>query len=414
MKKILYIFLAAALCTLWSCDKDNDGDKTAPKTTVAFTQSGGQIVEVDINTFPVSYTYSLTLDKPSDKVFICDLEVDMGLVEAYNAAHGTNYEPMPEGTYQLPVTTSIIMPGKTQSYDFEVSFVSLYGCQKDKTYLLPVVAKPINGEEFAADQTNVIYIKAPITRVVDYIKGLDMHTYSTDMYRELSIPNSEVVSMGDNTHTFEIMIYPYTWRATTNYIGTWRGKDTGNNNENFSGCEVRVGSVAGASNIGNRQADLTLTAQGKIIPAREWTVISIVCDGTQTGQSANAAYWTYFNGELISSAKPTKRFGPTSSQRFKVGYTLTGFQFGNTTASNYFDGVIGEVRIWKGALTQEQIRANLRTVANPSATAMYAYWKMDDGEGNVIRDHSGNGRDLTFPAASKVKWTAEMNTFPVN
>ena len=41
----------------------------------------------------------------------------------------------------------------------------------------------------------------------------------------------EVVTIEDNTHTFEMLVYPYSWHSGTNYIGTWRGKDTNNNNE---------------------------------------------------------------------------------------------------------------------------------------------------------------------------------------
>ena len=36
---------------------------------------------------------------------------------------------------------------------------------------------------------------------------------------------------------------------------------TNNNNEVFSGCELRVTGATGASNIGNRQCDLTLANQ---------------------------------------------------------------------------------------------------------------------------------------------------------
>lgn len=127
-----------------------------------------------------------------------------------------------------------------------------------------------------------------------------------------------------------------------------------------------------------------------------------------TGQNREIAYRLYYDGELIAEAAPTKRFGPTSSQRFQVGYSLNGFQFGNTSASYYYDGLIGEIRIWKDCLTQEQIKANLRTVENPSAEQMYAYWKLDEGEGLLLKESSGNGRDLTFPDGTEVVWNAEM------
>ena len=58
-------------------------------------------------------------------------------------------------------------------------------------------------------------------------------------------------------------------------------------------------------------------------------------------------------------------------------------------------------------LTQDEIRANLQTVANPSKELMHAYWKIDEGQGSVLKDYSGNGRDLTF-SGSDIVWSAEM------
>ena len=98
----------------------------------------------------------------------------------------------------------------------------------------------------------------------------------------------------------------------------------------------------------------------------------------------------------------------TSSQRFQVGYTLTGFQFGYASSGYYFNGLIGEIRMWKDCLTQEEIRSHLRTVENPSKDEMYAYWKLDEGEGTTLKDSSGNGRDLTFPEGTEVAWGAEL------
>lgn len=78
-----------------------------------------------------------------------------------------------------------------------------------------------------------------------------------------------------------MLVYPYSWHSGTNYIGTWRGKDTNNNNEVFSGCELRVTGATGASNIGNRQCDLTLANQNITLPANQWVRLTITCDGTK-------------------------------------------------------------------------------------------------------------------------------------
>ena len=67
-----------------------------------------------------------------------------------------------------------------------------------------------------------------------------------------------------------------------------------------------------------------------------------------------------------------------------------------------------DVNMSVSVITQEEIRSHLRTVENPSKDEMYAYWKLDEGEGTTLKDSSGNGRDLTVPEGTEVAWGAEL------
>ena len=409
MKNIRTLFTAGALILAAAC---SDDETTVSLPNLSVSESGTPITVTcdEILTGDLSHSFTLTLDQPTATTVMGDIRVDESLVEAYNAQHGTSYEILPSNIYEIPYDNFIVAAGDTESNTLSVRFPgTLYGLKKDTQYLLPIV--PVIDETITGQVgigANVLYLALDVDRELIYTPGLSMRNYSSSMYRTLNLPDNEVVTLEGNTHTFEMRIYCYTWHSDVNYIGTWRGRDTGNNNEAFSGCELRVTGESGASNIGNRQCDLTLANQNKTIPTGSWQTISITCDGNQTGQNSEIAYRYYLNGELIAEAAPTKRWGPNSSQRFKVGYTLTGFQFGHTSNSYYFDGLIGEIRIWKDCLTQEEIKANLRTVENPSSDKMYAYWKINEGAGTVLKDWSGNGRDLNFPDGTEVAWGAEL------
>ena len=398
-----------------SCSDDDNDFIELP--TIEMPQSEAGPVSIDyreiLDAGSYVYDYTIKLDKPAATTLLCDIAVDESMVEAYNAANNTSYKMMPAFVYELQAKNAIVKAGQQESNSLSVKFSSLFGLVEGEEYLLPIVAtidETCVGQ-FVTDTRSVSYFTISIDGELDYIPGLNMSSYSTDMYRTLSFANDEVVTIEDNTHTFEMLIYPYSWHSGTNYIGTWRGKDTNHNNEVFSGCELRVTGATGASNIGNRQCDLTLANQNIKLPANQWVRLTITCDGTKTGQNTDVAYRLYVNGEEVASAKPTKRWGPSSSQRFKVGYTLTGIQFGNTS-SMYFDGLISDIRMWKKCLTAEEVKANLRTIASPSSSDLYGYWKLDEGEGNTLKDSSGNGRDLTFPASANISWNAEFNDLP--
>ena len=421
MRNKLNTLALSLLCLLGACGLAacSDDEELVELPVVEMPQSESGAFAIDyrdvLEAGSYVYDYQIHLDKPASQNLLCTVAVADSLVDVYNAQHGTTYKVMPSFVYTLVKTDAVVKAGEQESNSLSVSFSSLYGLKEGEEYLLPIVATidDVCTGQADTDMRSVSYFRMSIDGKLDYIVGLNMSTYSTGMYRALSFANDEVVTIDDNTHTFELLIYPYSWHSGTNYIGTWRGLDTGNNNEAFSGCEIRASSFTGVSVIGNRQCDLTTTSMYKTIPTKQWLRITVTCDGSQTGQNSEIAYRLYFNGEEIASAKPTKRWGESSSLRFKVGYTLTGFQFGFSSSSYYyFAGIISEIRMWKRCLSADEIKANLREIASPSADELYGYWRMDEGEGNTLKDCSGNGRDLVFPESVNVVWAAELNDLP--
>lgn len=406
----MVIFLVSSIS---SCS-DNETVVSLPTLETPQSESGPvAILYTDVlKSGGYTYNYTVKLDKPATTTMMCDVATDSALVDAYNTEHNTSYKLMPASVYTLIGTEGIIKPGEQESDTLSVCFKSLYGLTSGEQYLLPIVAKPDEtcANQFGTSDKSVSYFSINIEGELDYIVGLDMSKRISSMYTTLSLPNNEVVTMTDNTHTFEMLIYPYNWNSGTNYIGTWRGNDLNNANEAFSGCEFRVSGTGGLTNTGNRQCDLTTTTNGIAFPANQWSLLTVTCDGPMTGQKTEVAYKMYINGVLVASRAPTKRYGTTSSQRFKVGYTLTGIRFGYGSASYYFDGLISEVRMWKKCLTAEEINANIREVKSPSSDEMYGYWKVNEGTGNTLKDYSGNSRDLTFPGTATVKWGAEYNS----
>jgi hypothetical protein len=66
---------------------------------------------------------------------------------------------------------------------------------------------------------------------------------------------------------------------------------------------------------------------------------------------------------------------------------------GETHIPVSFGGMLAEFRIWNIARTETEIRAGMgRRLTLPQAGLM-AYWRFDEGEGEVAHDASGHGRD---------------------
>ncbi len=65
----------------------------------------------------------------------------------------------------------------------------------------------------------------------------------------------------------------------------------------------------------------------------------------------------------------------------------------------HFNGAIRDVRVWNVARTQAQIQANMSDTSSLPQANLVAWWPLDEGEGRVANDASGNGRHADIFAA---------------
>lgn len=74
-------------------------------------------------------------------------------------------------------------------------------------------------------------------------------------------------------------------------------------------------------------------------------------------------------------------------KNFWIGYGVSD--------SHCFDGKLAEIRVWNKVLSESEIaRDNHMYTVDPSSDGLVAYWKFNDGNGNVVKDHTSNGNDL--------------------
>lgn len=62
--------------------------------------------------------------------------------------------------------------------------------------------------------------------------------------------------------------------------------------------------------------------------------------------------------------------------------------------TRWLPGDISEVRIWNVQRSAEEIAQNPYEV-DPNTPGLIAYWKFNEGTGNIIKDHTGHGNDIT-------------------
>ena len=140
------------------------------------------------------------------------------------------------------------------------------------------------------------------------------------------------------------------------------------------------------------------TEEGKAVMLKtgEWMLISIVRD------HENNKILAYINGQYAGSVNPTKpanndNKGDLYSNETETTYSL---YFGtDLRKGNWFDGEIGEVRLWEDVRTDEEIKEYFTKSANGNEEGLNHCWDFGDTNGKaysttVVTDKAGNN-DIT-------------------
>lgn len=123
------------------------------------------------------------------------------------------------------------------------------------------------------------------------------------------------------------------------------------------------------------------------LPVNEWVHIAVVWDAT-TGECIY-----YQNGVVVASSNS----GASGSVDLRSGCNV-GKSYDD---SRWIPGEIAELRIWNVQRTANEI-ANNPYYVSPSTPGLVAYWKFNEGEGNVIKDATANGTNLS--GSGQPKW----------
>lgn len=107
-------------------------------------------------------------------------------------------------------------------------------------------------------------------------------------------------------------------------------------------------------------------------------------DGVLVGEYTFTSWIGNLNTVNLS---PSWSYEPNGNRCFWVGYSY------ESNRDTY--GQMTEVRMWKKALTEEEINAkNHFYTVDPKSEGLFAYWPFTAGDGDYIEDATGNGNKL--------------------
>lgn len=370
MKKI-YIFnftIVLLSIFLMGCNdaeyevKDNSvylGDAAGLSRSTILTMDDG----VDINV-------NVRLAKKVDKDVVVEIKLNPALLDQYNEANSGEYYPVPN--FNIPEGTKVTIPAGEIGVVFPIRVEDFE--TGGKQYALGVeLGNVISGglEKSNMQSKHIYLLSKPLNVSVPILNGL-----------RGMVKTAPEENWGITTSQWSLECWARMSRYSKNNQAIF---NTGSKDHEIY---IRFGD---ANRPYNYLQIKTLGGQVSTpsdLEANKWYHWAFVYDGT--------TLTIYRDGEEVVKFDPPAPKG--GSVRFDYVEMIS--------SGSYFpdECAMSQVRLWKTAISQTQIKNNMFYSINPANTNLIGYWPMDEGDGNSFADITGNGHDATAENSVVRRW----------
>ena len=370
---------------LSGCNGDDEGkhhfdnklfmDVNNPVTTLTFQTEEGAITE----TRQLTVTTALQAENEINGKFV----KNASLASFYNMAYNDNALPLPDEMCVIEQPDITITRGETKSRTVEIKFTGLEQLDKEQRYVMPIELTGVTGID-VLDSKDKVYFVFKGASLINVVAGLAENWAWPEW-------NKPEMFNGLGQFTLEALIYGNAFKNTISTIMGIEGVFLVRiGDATLSPREIQIAGKDG-------ETDIKINT-GVLLEAKRWYHVAVVFDA--------GVVTLYVDGKK----KISESFGEVKSIDFGVEHSdeaegkprcfWIGYSYNQ---DRYLDGMMSEVRIWKKALTEEEINGeNHFYSVKPNAEGLAAYWKFDDAVGKTVKDYTSNGNDLT--AAKDLTW----------
>lgn len=300
------------------------------------------------------------------------IKVDPDKLEGYNALYGKKYKIVPTEDYMLSNNEIMLKAGGNISEQLIFSLLRTTNLEEGVTYCVPLTITDVTGDMPVLESSRTMFL------VLNQVMIVNAATLSRT---NMQLPFESEPSLASVPQvTMEARVKVNKFATASPYISTVIGVE-----EEFL---LRFGDVTIKPN------QIQLAGGGYPVTGKtefevdKWYHLAVVFDGSSIKLYVNGE----LDGQVDAPRGPIILCGNTDKRRFCIGSSLN---------SRFLDGSISEVRVWKKALTQNEIQNNMCYISPDYYQDMIAYWRFNEGEGSVIKDWTGNGWDIN----KTLSWT---------
>lgn len=382
-----YVGLMAALLAVVGCD---DAKQSIIKNGLYIQEAatsntfGQQIESQLVDESDVLKTLTVRLARPIDEDVTVTLGIDQKLIEDYNEKHNAAYELLPEEFWNFERTVTI-PAGEVAAPVINLT-IKPFSTPNNEAYAIPVRITSVTGPiELIGNANRILYLlTSPNKQKALVLKS--MNSTVTPFKAEMPAPQ----------WTFEY------WIKFDNTTGRPTGPWVGPANISFR----RNIFTDNAAPISLNGVLLRYWADGakKIAPCLQCQLDGNYFDSEEFWYPDTWYHIAYtYDGSTIRLYKD----GTLNNMKADV----RDFVFKNINLAESFGWRMqveyAQVRLWKKCLTDNAIQEGMSRQISANSEGLIGYWKCDEGEGNLLKDSSPNGNDITVNGTPN--WSQQYN-----
>ena len=371
-----YIFgcLALGAVMFSSCGNDADYDTMNNQAFIEQTETNANTSKkIVLGIDPISINLNVRLSDRAEKDSKFQIAASEDALNEYNAKNNTSYKMLPADGYTLDATEVEILTGMSRSKSFGLVIKPLAKELKE-TGAKYAIAFRLNSNDI-----DILEPGKTIVYILDQVVYQDVPVFNASNNGEFHL--TEDVALTEWTLEFCVNI---------DKLGTAVGQL--NNQQLFGGwgADGKDGEIytrfGDAPLEGNR---LQIKTQGTQMNSNmkfaenQWYHLAFVCSGTRLslyvdGQLDNAMD---LPGKVVNIGKDKCTFGNHDYLKANV--------------------MVSELRLWTRSLSPIEIINNMYAL-DPTTKGLFAYFKLNEGNGNSFNDATGHGNK--FQAEGNTVW----------
>jgi len=373
MKKYILSIIAVLVVIFTGCE-NAEYDIVDNSIYIADAASSSKAATVSMETTGADINIIVRLAKQVESNVEVALTLNTAMLDEYNKENSTEYELMPN--YQLPADAKVVIPAGNISGSYKIHIDNFDTQGKNFAFPIELGNVITGGIQKSNTQSRFIYIIAkPLIVSVPVMKGLQgMVKTAPDTDWGIPVPQ----------WSLECWTRMSAYSKNNQAIFNLGSKD----HEIY----IRFGDANGPYNYLQVKTLGGQVETARDLVANTWCHWAFVYDGT--------TFTIYRNG--VQDVK----FDPPAPKGGEVRIDFVEM----ISSGSYFPDECGmsQVRLWKTAISANQIRNNMFYGIDPTNPNLIAYWPMDEGSGNTFADITGNGHIATAADNVIQRWEHDV------